>query len=100
LRYCPEKLEKVSYEDARSIVLGGIEYARQLGFDPHPDWKHASAALESERDFEHKFNFGKDGMPCYIEGPNDDSTQIMEKLKPLTEQGRANYRVGMNERII
>jgi hypothetical protein len=28
---------EVSIELAREVVLGSVEYARSLGFDPHPD---------------------------------------------------------------
>ena len=28
------------------IVKGGVEYARSMGFSPHPDYRHASMLLE------------------------------------------------------
>ncbi len=91
LSYFPEELVECSFEDARSIVLGSIEYAKQLGFEPHRDWKKTNAIIEHERDFERKFKFGKDGLPLYIQGPNDDTQKIMAKLNPLIEKSMAHF---------
>lgn len=90
LGHFPGKLEDCDYEDARSIVLGGIEYAQQLGFEPIKDWKQTKHIIESERDFEHNYTFGKDGMPFYIQGPNDDPDKILQKLQPLINKGIAH----------
>lgn len=73
------------YEDARSIVLGGIEYAAQLGFTPHNDWHKAKHLIESERSFKRNFVFGKDGKPFYYRGPND--TNIEEIVRKITAAG-------------
>ncbi len=87
----PDELEDISYEDARSIVLGGIDYAKRLGFEPQRDWKHTGPIIEGDREFEHKFEFGKDGVPFYIQGPKDDRAKITEKLKPLILEGKAHF---------
>lgn len=62
----------IDYEDARSIILGGIEFAAKQGFSPNPDWKDSKHVVESERRFDNKFEFGKHGKPLYIQGPGDD----------------------------
>jgi tetratricopeptide (TPR) repeat protein len=87
----PAELEEAEYEDARSIVLGAIEYARKLGFEPQRDFKRTSTIIEGERDFERKFTFGNDGVPFYVQGPNDDSSKIVDKLKPLIKAGKAHF---------
>jgi len=90
-RRLPGEFEEVSYEDTRSIVLGGIEYARQLGFEPQRDWKSTNFIIEGDQDFERKFTFGKDGVPFYVQGPDDDIAKIMGKLKPLIKEGKADF---------
>lgn len=70
----------VDYEDARSIVLGAIDYAHSLGFRPQHDWIDSQFVIEAVRSYEEKFEFGVDGIPCYIEGPNDDRITIIETL--------------------
>ena len=54
------------YEDARSLALGSVQFAQKLDVKPHPDWQYAKWLLEPERAFDHKFEFGKDGVPYYV----------------------------------
>ena len=68
------------YEDARSVILGGIEYARNLDFEPNPDWKDSQYMIEPERPFNPKFKFGLHGKPMYISGPHDKPTKMPLKL--------------------
>jgi hypothetical protein len=70
----------IDYEDARSLVLGGIEFAKQYGFEPHEDWHDASHVIEPERSFVPKFTFGSDGNPMYIQGPFDDVDAIAGQI--------------------
>lgn len=76
-------------ELARQLVLGGVAYARTLGFEPHPDFAGAAGHLDgplTRCDIE----FGRDGMPFYVEGPYDDARQIMRTLDASV--GSGNYR--------
>lgn len=76
-------------ELARQLVLGGVEYARSLGFDPHPDYADTAGHLDgplTRCDIE----FGRSGMPFYVEGPYDDGHQIMQTLDASV--GPGNYR--------
>ena len=74
-------LVPIDYEDARSMFLGGIEFARQHGFDPHPDWKDSQPIVEPEKPFVHKYKFGMNGKPMFIQGPHDDMAAITSKLR-------------------
>ena len=87
----PERLEVIPYEDARSVILGVIEYARELGFEPHPDWRSTGLIVEANRSFNNKFTFGSDGKPFYIQGPNDDAHKILRTLRPLIDRGEADF---------
>jgi hypothetical protein len=76
----PMQMEAIEYEDARSLILGGIEYARSLGFEPNPDWKDSQHIIEPERPFSPKFKFGRHGKPIYIPGPHDNPIKVLSKL--------------------
>jgi hypothetical protein len=67
-------------ELAQHLVWGAVEYARHLGFEPHRDFWAAAGHLGSLRD-PCAIEFGKDGEPFYIEGPNDDSPRNMRTLE-------------------
>ena len=87
----PWPLREIGYEDARSVVLGAVEYARGLGFEPHADWAAAGALLEHGRAFGRKFAFGQNGRPFYVQGPFDDAAGVMARLSPLIEAGEADF---------
>lgn len=69
------------YGDARNLILGAIEYANGLGFEPNRDWKDSKFVIEADKPFEHKFTYGKDGKPFFINGPDDNVPAIMAKLR-------------------
>ena len=91
LDQCPDALQETSYEDARSVILGAIEFARQFGFEPDESWTASSAVVEPDRLFNRKLDFGKDGQPLYIQGPHDDARKIMNKFAPFVREGGAHY---------
>jgi SEC-C motif len=76
----PMEMTNIEYEDARSMIFGGIEYAGKLGFEPNRDWEDSRFIVESERPFNKKFEFGLNGKPVYIHGPNDNPAEVMAKL--------------------
>ncbi|HEX6518987.1 MAG TPA: helix-turn-helix domain-containing protein [Streptosporangiaceae bacterium] len=67
-------------ELVRNIVFGAVEYARKLGFEPHPDFPKCVSHL-GRWDGRSDITFGRDGKPMYIEGPYDDATRIMQTLR-------------------
>ncbi len=71
---------EIDYEDARSLVLGAIAYARTLGIEPHEDWRNASYVVDPQRPFVPKFTFGSNGEPMYVQGPFDDADAIAKRL--------------------
>jgi tetratricopeptide (TPR) repeat protein len=84
-------LDEISYEDARSVILGAIEYAARFGFEPHADWAETSHFVERLRPFMRKFTFGHSGKPFYIEGIDDDTKRIVNRLQPLIAKGEADF---------
>jgi len=91
LNSCPDAMQEISYEDARSVIMGAVEFAMRFGLPPHESWVTSRAIVESDRPFGRKFDFGKDGKPFYIAGPHDDTRRIMKQLAPLVKEGNAHY---------
>src|SRR6266566_8769049 len=79
---------------AQRIVFGAIGYARGLGFEPHADFAKAAGHL-GEWDGVCDLEFGRDGMPMYIEGPHDDSWRILHTLRQNIGDGNFHYLVGL-----
>lgn len=73
---------------SRHLVWGAVEYARGLGFDPHPDLRPAAGHLGS-LDEPCAIGFGRDGKPFYLQSPYDDANRILRTLDRTT--GRDNY---------
>jgi hypothetical protein len=75
-------------ELAREVVSGSVEYARELGFDPHPDFAAAEGHLGPWTG-PGIITFGKDGKPLYISGPYDDPRPVIRTLERTV--GRGNF---------
>ncbi len=70
---------------ARKLLRDLVAYARSLGIAPHPDYAalevvfgdHAAEASAAT------FQFGRDGRPLYIPGPDETQAQIKRRIKAL-----------------
>jgi hypothetical protein len=67
-------------ELAADLVFGGVEYARGLGFEPHPDLAPAAGHLGPWQP-PAAITFGRDGKPFYMSGPYDNPSKIMKTLQ-------------------
>ena len=76
----PQSFTEIEYEECRGIVLGAIDYAKNLGFEPHDDWEKVKGFIEYDRPYMTNHEFGKNGKPFYIEGPDDNVEKIMQVL--------------------
>jgi hypothetical protein len=93
-----EKIEKIDETQTMvpiepaclaKIVHGAVEFARAFGFPPHPDYHHASRLLEGI-DSElctAEYTFGRDGIPYYMQGPNETPAQAAAIIARVTEAG-------------
>lgn len=77
-------------ELARHLVWGGIDYARELGFEPHPDFPAAAGHLGPWEETS-AITFGKDGEPFYIQGPHDDPNRVMRTLNRSVGGGNFHF---------
>lgn len=67
-------------ELARQLVWGAVEYARGLGFEPHPDLRAAAGHLGALAGSS-AIGFGRYGKPSYTQGPFDDPDRIVRTLR-------------------
>ncbi len=85
-------------ELAQHLVLGAVDYARSLGFEPAAEadfadtrghlgpWQGPSA-----------IRFGRDGQPFFISGPNDNPTRVLRQLERAVGAGNFHYMIGVAE---
>lgn len=84
-----QDLREVTPEFLAKLVLGAVEYAADLGFQPHADYRHAKRLLEGidPAACPDEFEFGKDGIPFYIQGPNESLAEAKAISLRVEEQG-------------
>ena len=83
-----ENLVQARPECLRKLVEGALAYAANLGFQPYPDY-HAAKILFGNLDSgdcSREFEFGKDGKPFYVSGPNDTPARIQSVMNQLTRR--------------
>lgn len=71
---------------AKKLIDGAIAYAERLGFAPHRDFRKARKVL-SGLDASlcpNEFTFGRDGKPCFVQGPDDSDERVDRILAMLT----------------
>jgi hypothetical protein len=83
-------------ELAQHLVLGAVEYAHSLGFEPAAEadfadtrghlgpWEGPSA-----------IGFGRDGKPFFVAGPHDDAARVVRQLERSVGVGNFHYMIGM-----
>jgi hypothetical protein len=71
---------------ARHLVFGAVAYARELGFEPHPDFAAAAGHLEPWAG-PSAISFGRNGKPFFMQGPYDDAASVMKTLGRSVGQG-------------
>lgn len=77
-------------ELARHLVWGAVDYARDLGFSPHPDFQPASGHLGTWQETS-DITFGRDGVPFYISGPYDNPASVTRTLTKSVGEGNFHY---------
>jgi hypothetical protein len=67
-------VRSITPASACKLVEDAVEYARGLGFPPHPDYRKAKPIfgdIDPSASSE-EFEFGHSGKPFFVAGPNDD----------------------------
>lgn len=72
----------------RKLVEDALEYARRLGFAPHPDFKKGAKVMGgiNPKDCSETFVFGSEGKPLYVAGPHDGEAKREMVLRILTKK--------------
>jgi len=78
------------------LIYGSIDYARQFGFEPDPDFRLAQHVLEPRDQIPPNpdIEFGREGKPCYISGPNDNVDRIVQTLDQSVGPGGYDFMIG------
>lgn len=98
------KLEPIHHSCAKKLLQGAVEYAKNLGFSAHTDYKKA-APLFGNSDASVcpvHFDYGKDGKPFYIRGPNEsvnEAIKIVQKLHSRYGEGGFDYLVMLDDEL-
>ena len=87
---------------ARKLVESAAAYARELGLQPHVDYKIAKLLFGdvAASDSDAPFTFGKDGHPFYIPGPGDspaEQRRVVKQLEKLHQDPYALLARGLND---
>jgi len=80
----------VGLDLVQHLVFGGVEYARGLGFEPHPDVDLVAGHL-GEWTPPSAITFGRHGQPLYVQGPRDNAASITATLNRTIGQGNYHY---------
>ena len=93
-------LMEIPPECARKLVEGAVAYAEDLGFSPHPDYqiaRHIFDDIDSNA-CKTSFEFGSDGIPFYLAGPNESREDTKRILKQLERRcGRDGFEYAIME---
>jgi len=77
-------------ELARHLVFGAIAYARDLGFEPAPDFGACARQL-GPWEGPSAIGFGRDGKPFFMQGPYDNTASVMKALERSVGQGNFDF---------
>ncbi len=73
-------------EDVRCLIEDAVEFARDLGFEPHPDYRRVKPIFGDLDPLaaKERFEFGDDsGKPHFMAGPYDDPQRCYKILSIL-----------------
>jgi len=86
----------------RKLIEGAVDYASDLGFQPHRDYREAKGIFGDVDAMAcpTRFEYGQDGKPFYIRGPKESIAQakrIVAQLEKRCGQDNCHYLVEMDD---
>jgi hypothetical protein len=80
--------EKLHQSCAKKLLDGLVDYAKDLGFAPHPDYKNAYELFGNidAGACPVKYTYGKNGKPFYMNGPYESPADIDRIIRTLTKK--------------
>ena len=77
---------------AHQIIYGAIAYAKQFGFKPNKDFRLSQHVLDAAESIgPSDIEFGKDGKPLFVSGPDDNVQKILHQLQATAGEGQYHY---------
>ena len=78
---------------AHQIIYGAIAFARGFGFNPHRDFDLSQYVLDEPGSLERtpEIEFGRNGKPLYVAGPDDNVPRILRQLESSAGRGHFDY---------
>ena len=73
----------VDPSDSRRLLRDLAVWSRSIGFAPHRDFAAVERIFGDVNASEAAFQFGRDGKPVYIPGPNDTAALIRRRIAQL-----------------
>jgi hypothetical protein len=79
------EMQDIAPEGARKLVEGAIEFAARYGLAPHPDYRVAKLIFgDIDASLcDHIYEYGKDGKPFYVAGPNDSPARVSQIMSAM-----------------
>jgi hypothetical protein len=95
-------LERIHQSCAKKLLQGAVEYAKNLGFSAHPDYKKAAPLFgNSEASVcPVHYDYGKNGKPYYFRGPNEsisEAKKIVNKLQDKCGEGGFEFMIQLDD---
>lgn len=86
---------------AHHIIYGAIDYARQFGFEPQRDFMLSQCVLEERGSLEpvEGVEFGREGKPLYIAGPDDNVPRILKQLESTAGREQFDFLYGSDSPV-
>ena len=87
-----EGSEPCASDMPQQIIYGAIAYAKQFGFKPNRDFKLSQHVLDAAESIgPSDIEFGKDGKPFFVSGPDDNVQKILNQLQATAGEGQYDY---------
>lgn len=81
-----------------NYIYGAIEYAEDLGFQPHKDFKTTEYILDDVEDIDFvDIEFGYNGKPMFVAGPSDNVNRILSVLDKNVGEGNYKCIIGHDD---
>ena len=95
-KFYPDGYQKYNPDFVHNLIYGALDFAEELGFKPHSDFKLTEYLLNPDliNNGIDDIEFGKNGKPLYVSGPFDNPEQIIGILKRNVGEGNYDYIMG------
>jgi len=92
------ELMNISYKLAHNIIYAGLEYAKELGFNPHKDFSFVRFILEDDTEDVELIDIecGTKGMPLFLKSPWQSEPEVKRIIAQLERVvGKGNFKFVM-----